>query len=1823
MFKRVILIPLYLLLASVPAFALTGGPSMPDYTQFEEVTATNVVDPNSGNFTYTIPLLDVPGPEGGYPVALSYHSGINHEQEATWVGLGWSLNAGAINRIVRGVPDDYLNAVVTTHNLAEANYGVLSVNVGYGPLGLSTAWETNSGENLGASPYFSVAGMLSMIENLGPTSQAGAALGGFYANNPAVAAIAHSMDVTISPQGVNVSLELGFAGEIGKTKIGIQLASVSVYNDWNKFGPSIRASLSPGVGLHGMTVGGSIGSNSTGDGYLAEHDFGTIGIAYMGFHFGIGFKSYKWTLDETNWDLMSGFLWQAGANGGVAPRRSSNGETILNPDGSTSYTPGKEKYERMKVARDATTSDLFTAQDLYMVAANGLMGSFEPFFAAPYTGYTGVFPTLQDGDENANLEGMKPLTPASLSDITFRMDGDMGRNLLHTPGGQLDQLAPFQPSGSSQKQYGSYRIDPVFDIEPTTQVKRGSLKGFRIRDTEGKTYEFMQPVKNYLTSEYTSEDPNVLSSNRSERTLYDPYAGSWLITAIKGADYVEMGDLDGKPSEGDYGYWVKFNYGAPTPAAWATPYAGNVGSPTGDDIPGKKIYHRTNGYKELVYLSSIETETHRADFQTEARLDGYSIQNGAGARVKLPPIRYPVSPLGSWDVVPHVLPDIPYSLEFPGDLISLLERIYLNKDKLTTADLNKPILHITENWNSVATGYVIRGVGFSIADIWERTQNPALNPYPADLGGSVIVNRAFDPNTGNTKFDFNWHYNPDEVPRRIYEGAYRFELQIKSFAFVDLNMIEYLLERLPPEIAFPPPRLLSRVDLINKMAPAIPLKSAQFRYNYELCPNTPNSHALATLNGSTAPYYVGGSQAGGKLTLKEVQVSGRGISIPSYGFAYQTGAANPGYGDKEKYDAWGMYKADGAVNKHLTNQGNDQEGVCWNLNHIQLPMGGFFDLQYQRDSYYFAGTAPHLLDGKESVFPDYSAMNIPIDAAGKPSFAGLAKVIVPTHARIDYGNDAGFLNPLPGKTNDNVSGEFFKLPVTSVNLGQVTNLQVGDYVFIIQVLKVYHQGETPIQRMHNGILNMAIVKSVASPSNLVLEPLIQKTSSGGFFLWKDFSYDSYDFNHEYYLLPVANPGGNRIFYGGDVAVKSLTTSDGLNNSYKNIYDYVAKDVRSATTTKAYDAEYASGGTFGLPLLYQSRLQFFPALGGDQMDVGLRMESNPNINFNGGIRISRPVGYDPVGDFIKKTYYSGDKPGGYYYPNPGITYSRVSIQQVPADGSSARIGSTEYQFNGLAYYFLHAGSTSAGQPVPNRQYPDWNVTDAAYLLTIKADVLSKRGQMAAIVTYDKNAKVVSLMENKYAQAATLYNKGTPKDNLAPGWLEQTYSSQTGVGTSSPGHLRTVQFYSPSNFLVGSATTMDGVISTVNNIGFDAFSGSALAFSKTNSDGRTTVNYSLPAYWVRPEMEQDNALTQIRENRTYGLLNGEAFIPTNLNKVISANFSEWSTEYSGPDGGANAPTHKWHTNYTANWNPVLDANGIPRNVYQKPPDGVCSVNGFSTDWVIPKYYPVFNRFSMPVESRNIFKNSSTATYTGHGTNLVVGIVTDAAFSEAGIFTGDYDLDKGMGPYFDKFNRWERGAPIGDPAHVSEVVVGPHVFGTKSVHVLNAYGPTLNVSYGQRPRQYVLSAWIRPISGTTTVGFDFRNSLGQTIKDRNNVQVPAIASVDITADGQGFRLVQAIMPADRLNVTNTLDEVAMLRGFVGCPNGGEAYIQDIRFCPLESMATSYFYDPVTQDLLTVLDENNHPRYFSYDGLSRLTLVKNEQLETVSEASYQFFGP
>src|SRR5688500_10647503 len=100
------------------SYALTGGPSSPEATSFEPIDTTDLVNVATGDLAYNFPLIEVPGPSGGYPLSLSYHAGIMPNEEASWVGLGWTVNPGAISRTVNGYADDQLGVtrVRTDHN---------------------------------------------------------------------------------------------------------------------------------------------------------------------------------------------------------------------------------------------------------------------------------------------------------------------------------------------------------------------------------------------------------------------------------------------------------------------------------------------------------------------------------------------------------------------------------------------------------------------------------------------------------------------------------------------------------------------------------------------------------------------------------------------------------------------------------------------------------------------------------------------------------------------------------------------------------------------------------------------------------------------------------------------------------------------------------------------------------------------------------------------------------------------------------------------------------------------------------------------------------------------------------------------------------------------------------------------------------------------------------------------------------------------------------------------------------------------------------------------------------------------------------------------------------------------------------------------------------------------------------------------------------------------------------------------------------------------------------------------------------------------------
>jgi len=163
------------------AMALTGGPSQPEVESFAPIEATDMVDLFSGDFKYNIPLMDV----DGYPININYNSNITMDQEASWVGLGWNLNPGVINRSMRGLPDEFCGDEMIKEFKIEkdetigVSLGVGDVELfGFSPLALSLnlgiKWNTikGYGVDFSASAALSLANLATWNENKGLSPKA-------------------------------------------------------------------------------------------------------------------------------------------------------------------------------------------------------------------------------------------------------------------------------------------------------------------------------------------------------------------------------------------------------------------------------------------------------------------------------------------------------------------------------------------------------------------------------------------------------------------------------------------------------------------------------------------------------------------------------------------------------------------------------------------------------------------------------------------------------------------------------------------------------------------------------------------------------------------------------------------------------------------------------------------------------------------------------------------------------------------------------------------------------------------------------------------------------------------------------------------------------------------------------------------------------------------------------------------------------------------------------------------------------------------------------------------------------------------------------------------------------------------------------------------------------------------------------------------------------------------------------------------------------------------------------------------------------------------
>lgn len=374
------------------------GPGSPEAAGFEPVDATDMVNLVTGDLSYVLPLLNIPSPEGGYPIALSYHAGIAMDQEASWVGLGWNINPGAINRTVNGYPDDWKTAqmreIFYDRGGSKDQY---FISVGYGipnlySVGLSFSW--GSHRAFGGHVEGSFKGFSGSIGSEGVSVGLGSGPGA-------------SVNISIGYNG-NIGVGMGYRFmngmglNMGYSNNGLS-GGVSLNGGYTKDGKSGEiSSKSPGssVGISFSSKSVSVNTQAEGFGIGGfSHNFEQLansgdyftnetGLSYSlitpWFYISFGHRHYEWSLHKTVYNTIDGTLY---GKSSYNDKLYSIGDGIGGSKYPKSY---KWKYDNYELytenvqwvdAQDFQTNfnnAYFRSIDNYSVTAQGISGTISP-----------------------------------------------------------------------------------------------------------------------------------------------------------------------------------------------------------------------------------------------------------------------------------------------------------------------------------------------------------------------------------------------------------------------------------------------------------------------------------------------------------------------------------------------------------------------------------------------------------------------------------------------------------------------------------------------------------------------------------------------------------------------------------------------------------------------------------------------------------------------------------------------------------------------------------------------------------------------------------------------------------------------------------------------------------------------------------------------------------------------------------------------------------------------------------------------------------------------------------------------------------------------------------------------------------------------------------------------------------------------------------------------------------------------------------------------------------------------------------------------------
>lgn len=894
-------------------YALTGGPDQPEFNSFTPIGTSEMVDLSSGDFKYNIPIMDV----GGYPLNLSYNSGVGMDQEASWVGLGWNLNVGQITRSVRGIPDDFKGDDLIYRNNIKDNRTVgLTFNInpqfwGLGDMGLGVnggiTVQHNNYTGLGFQPSYGISYEFNDHVSAGLNLSSSAANG---------ASASPSLSLSAKRQEVSGGVDRGFSSSVGvgyNSRQGLTSFNMSAgYSMRNK---NYKRSRGFSEGTSGSIS--FLNNTFTPSKRLAFNN------SNLSFAVSLGLDA--WGVDAEIGVTGFGITQKLDSKTNTSNSYGFNNTHLASKNDILDFNKEKESVISKNTLNLPITNYTY---DIYQIQGQGVGGMFRPFRSQVGEVFS---QSVQDKSNDDSFGGEGEGGTGWHVGLDFTLaDGFSRTGKWNTPVSNYfkentNYNIDYEPV--YYKTIGEYTVD--LEASEMLEDKLGGEQPIRI----GIGGNSNGPGK-YAENKYEVKQSNSISSTGNHS-----YTQESINSPIQ-REHREIRNTAIKPV---YHSEVELN---------PFVYSSTSQEAKPHHIAGYEIL-KTDGakyvYGETVYNNIKQENTFAVDREPaiNSALDGTVSYTGQE------------NSTGNDSGVDNYFnsittPGYAHTYLLTGVLSSDYED--LTGDGMTDDDLgsytkfNYEIHESSYNWR---VPYQIGKASF----------NQGLYSNTKDQKGSIVsgTKELKYIHTIETKTHVAYFklLNRNDAKEAGYGNNYMQKID-KIFLF---SKPEY--QKLVNAENNQNPENIDENILIKNA-----IKVAHFEYDYSLCRKLPNN--VNTLGVQVDPSLIeNGDTITGKLTLKKLYFTYRDSQMGAYTpykFHYTEDNMNPDYSLKA-YDIWGNYKPNNAINYNVFNNPlspqefpyvqqldtdlQDQYVTAWSLTSIDLPSGGKIDLTYESDDYQY------------------------------------------------------------------------------------------------------------------------------------------------------------------------------------------------------------------------------------------------------------------------------------------------------------------------------------------------------------------------------------------------------------------------------------------------------------------------------------------------------------------------------------------------------------------------------------------------------------------------------------------------------------------------------------------------------------------------------------------------------------------------------------------------------------------------------------------------------------------------------------------------------